>query len=46
MVNAVPQYESPSTDVTPRGPDGLFTPGPLNESIAVLDRAPTTAGAV
>ena len=31
-------YESPFTDVTPRGPDGLFTPTQLDELLAVLDR--------
>jgi len=30
--------ESPFTDVTPRGPDGLFTPLQIDELLAVLDQ--------
>ena len=30
-------YGSPFTDVTPRGPDGLFTPPELTELLAILD---------
>jgi type I restriction enzyme, R subunit len=31
-------YESPFTDITPRGPDGLFTSSQLDELLAVLDQ--------
>ena len=30
-------YESPFTDLTPRGPEGLFSPGAIDELIATLD---------
>lgn len=30
-------YQSPFTDLTPRGPDGLFSPGDLDELIRTLD---------
>lgn len=30
-------YESPFTDVTPRGPDGLFTSPQLHELLTILD---------
>lgn len=36
-------YESPFTDVTPRGPDGLFTSSQLDELLAVLDQVRATA---
>ena len=38
-------YESPFTDLTPRGPEGLFTSAELDELMAVLDavRARATA---
>ena len=38
-------YESPFTDLTPKGPDGLFDPADLNELMIVLDavRASATA---
>jgi type I restriction enzyme R subunit len=39
-------YESPFTDLTPRGPDGLFSSVQVNELIGVLDRVRTTAMAV
>jgi len=31
-------YESPFTDITPRGPDELFTASQLDELLAVLDQ--------
>jgi len=36
-------YESPFTDVTPRGPDGLFTSAQLDELLAVLDQVRAAA---
>ncbi|MGH7593815.1 MAG: type I restriction-modification enzyme R subunit C-terminal domain-containing protein [Gemmatimonadales bacterium] len=36
-------YESPFTDLTPHGPDGLFTPAQLDELIGVLDAVRATA---
>ncbi|MEK6304279.1 MAG: DEAD/DEAH box helicase family protein [Acidobacteriota bacterium] len=36
-------YESPFTDITPQGPDGLFTSAQVDELVAVLDRIRATA---
>jgi type I restriction enzyme R subunit len=36
-------YESPFTDLTPHGPDGLFTSTQVDELVAVLDRVRATA---
>lgn len=36
-------YESPFTDLTPHGPDGLFTSAQVDELVAVLDRVTATA---
>ena len=36
-------YESPFTDVTPRGPDGLFTSPQLHELLAILDEVRSAA---
>lgn len=36
-------YESPFTDITPRGPDGLFSSSQLDELLAVLDQVKTSA---
>jgi type I restriction enzyme, R subunit len=36
-------YESPFTDITPRGPDGIFASGDVDELIATLLRVRATA---
>lgn len=36
-------YESPFTDITPRGPDGLFSAPQLDELLAVLDQVKASA---
>ncbi len=38
-------YESPFTNLTPRGPDGLFTSGQVDELIRILDSVRATAQA-
>jgi type I restriction enzyme R subunit len=38
-------YESPFTDITPRGPDGIFTSTQVAELVAVLERVRQTATA-
>jgi len=35
--------ESPFTDITPKGPDGLFTSSQLDELLAVLDQVKASA---
>jgi Type I site-specific restriction-modification system, R (restriction) subunit and related helicases len=36
-------YESPFTDLTPQGPDGLFTSAQIDELIATLEQITATA---
>lgn len=36
-------YESPFTDLTPRGPDGIFSSSQIDELLAVLDGIKATA---
>jgi type I restriction enzyme R subunit len=43
VMGAAALYESPFTDLTPQGPDGLFTNDDVNELVAVLDRVRAAA---
>jgi type I restriction enzyme R subunit len=38
-------YESPFTDLTPHGPEGLFTPPQLDDLVAVLEQVDAQAAA-
>jgi type I restriction enzyme R subunit len=38
-------YESPFTDITPKGPDGIFTSAQVDELIAALEQITATATA-
>jgi type I restriction enzyme R subunit len=43
VIGASLLYESPFTDVTPRGPDGLFTSPQMDALLAVLDQGRAAA---
>jgi len=43
LMDASLLYESPFTDLTPRGPDGLFTSAQVDELMGVLQRVRATA---
>ncbi len=43
VVEAAVLYESPFTDVTPQGPDGLFSPTDVDELMTVLEKIRSTA---
>jgi type I restriction enzyme R subunit len=43
VIGASLLYESPFTDVTPRGPDGLFTSPQMDALLAVLDQVRAAA---
>jgi type I restriction enzyme, R subunit len=43
VIGASLLYESPFTDVTPRGPDGLFTSPQLDALLVILDQVRAAA---
>ena len=43
VMRAALLYESPFTDITPRGPDGIFSSAQVDELVAVLDRVRASA---
>jgi type I restriction enzyme R subunit len=43
VMEAARLYESPFTDITPHGPDGLFKPAEIDELVRVLDAVRVTA---
>ena len=43
VMEAAMLYESPFTDLTPRGPDGLFSSAQVDELLAVIERVRQTA---
>jgi len=43
VMEAAMLYESPFTDLTPRGPDGLFSAAQVDELLAVIERVRQTA---
>jgi type I restriction enzyme, R subunit len=45
VMDAAMLYESPFTDLTPRGPDGLFSSVQVDELLAVIEQVRLTARA-
>ena len=43
VMEAAMLYESPFTDLTPRGPDGLFSSAQVDELMAAIERVRRTA---
>jgi type I restriction enzyme R subunit len=43
VIEAAKLYESPFTDLTPRGPDGIFTHSEVDELLIAIDRIRRTA---
>lgn len=46
VIEAAMLYESPFTDLTPRGPDGIFSHSEVDELLSAIDRIRRTAIAV
>jgi type I restriction enzyme R subunit len=45
IMDAKSLYESPFTDVTPQGPDGIFSSAQIDELIQVLEKVRSSAAA-
>jgi type I restriction enzyme R subunit len=45
VMEAARLYESPFTDITPRGPEGIFKPAQVEELVAALERVRASAEA-
>jgi type I restriction enzyme, R subunit len=43
VMSAALLYESPFTDITPHGPDGLFTSAQVDDLLSILDQVRSTA---
>jgi type I restriction enzyme, R subunit len=43
VMEAALLYESPFTDITPKGPDGIFSSEQVDELIAIIDQIRATA---
>jgi type I restriction enzyme R subunit len=43
VMDAARLYESPFTDVTPQGPEGIFSPSQVDQLVSVLDKVRATA---
>jgi type I restriction enzyme R subunit len=43
VVEAARLYESPFTDLTPQGPDGLFSSAQIDDLVRVLETVRATA---
>ena len=44
-MDAARLYESPFTDITPTGPDGLFAPTEVDDLLRAIDAVRSTAAA-
>jgi type I restriction enzyme R subunit len=43
LMGAALLYESPFTDLTPRGPDEIFSPAEMEELVGILDQVRASA---